>query len=113
MRDAERGFVPLVTVATVLEYEDVLMRPDSLAATGLTQRQTSDFLDAHIAESEHVIVRRRIRPSIQDPSDEIFAEALVNGGGAAIVSFNRRDYLDADTRLASRGRLVVPVILPG
>ena len=24
---AEQGFVPLVTVATVLEHEDVLMRP--------------------------------------------------------------------------------------
>ncbi len=34
---AEGGIVPLVTIATVLEHEDVLMRPDSLAATGLTE----------------------------------------------------------------------------
>lgn len=110
---AEGVLVPLVTVAIVLEHEDVLMRPESLAVTGLTQEETADFLDAYVAHSEHVVVRRRLRPSIQDPSDEIFVEALVNGGGDAIVTFNRRDYLDADPRLASGGRTAVPVISPG
>jgi predicted nucleic acid-binding protein len=110
---AEGGLVPLVTVATVLEHEDVLMRPESLAATGLTQKETTEFLDACVAHAEHVIVRRRVRPSIQDPSDEMFVEALVNRQGEAIVTFNRRDYLDADDRLASQGRTVVPVITPG
>jgi predicted nucleic acid-binding protein len=110
---AEGGLVPLVTVATVFEHEDVLMRPESLAATGLTREETADFLDAYVAHAEHVIVRQRVRPSIQDPSDEMFVEALVNGGGDAIVTFNRRDYFDADHRLASQGRTVVPVISPG
>ena len=45
-----------------------------------------------------------------DPGDEIFVEALLNGGGDAIVTFNRRDYLDADQKLASQGRSAVPVI---
>ena len=110
---AEGGFVSLVTVATILEHEDVLLRNESLAATGLTPQKTSDFLDAYLAHSERVIVRRRIRPSVQDASDEIFVEALVNGRGDAIVTFNRRDYLDADPRLASRERAAVPVISPG
>ena len=110
---AEGSFVSLVTVATILEHEDVLFRPESLAATGLTPQETSDFLDAYLAHSERVVVRRRTRPSIQDASDEIFVEALVNGHGDAIVTFNRRDYLDADPRLASRGKIVVPVISPG
>jgi len=68
------------------------------------------FLDAYIACAEHVIVRRRVRPSIRDPSDEMFVEALVNGRGDAIVTFNRRDYLDADDRLASQGRTAIPVL---
>ncbi|MGG5890775.1 PIN domain-containing protein [Falsiroseomonas sp. HC035] len=110
---AEGAFVPLVTVATVLEHEDVLMRPECLAVTGLTHQETADFLDEYIAHSERVIVWRRTRPSIQDPSDEIFVEAVVNGRGDAIVTFNRRDYLDADQRLASQGRTVIPVISPG
>jgi putative PIN family toxin of toxin-antitoxin system len=110
---AEGGLVPLVSVAILLEYEGVLLRPDSLAATGLSPGETSDFLDAFLARSERVVIRRRLRPSIQDPSDEIFIEALVNGGGEAIVTFNRRDYLAADPTLASQGRVVAPVISPG
>ncbi len=84
-----------------------------LAATGLTEQETADFLHGYIAKAEHVIVRRRVRPSIKDPSDEMFVEALLNGGGEAIVTFNRRDYLDADHSLASQGKAVVPVISPG
>ena len=109
---AEGAFVPLVTVATMLEYEDVLLRPPSLTATGLTPDETLDFLDAFLASAERVVVRRRVRPSIRDPFDEIFVEALVNGDGAAIVTFNRRDYVVADQRLASQQRTAVPVIAP-
>ena len=110
---AEGAFVPLLTVAMLLEHEDVLMRPESLAATGMTASDVSRFLDGYLACSERVLVRQRGRPSIQDSADEIFVEALLNGGGDAIVTFNRRDYLDADHRLASQGRTVVPVIAPG
>ena len=110
---AEGAFIPLVTVATLLEYEDVLTRPESLAATGLTVRETADFLDGFLGRAERVTVRRRTRPTIQDPSDEIFVEALVNGDGAAIVTFNRRDYLNADARLASLRTTAVPVMAPG
>jgi predicted nucleic acid-binding protein len=110
---AEGAFVPLVTVATALEYEDVLLRPDSLTATGLTVDETVGFLDGLLVRAERVTVHRMIRPSIQDPADEIFVEALLNGGGDAIVTFNRRDYLPADRRLASQGLINVPVIAPG
>jgi predicted nucleic acid-binding protein len=108
-----RAFTPLVTVATVLEYEDVLLRPQALAATGLTREETIAFLDGIIAHAEPVLVRQRHRPSIRDPADEIFVEALLNGGGDFIVTFNRRDYLAADERIASRGQLAVPVLTPG
>ena len=110
---SERALVPLVSVATVLEYEDVLLRPESLAATGLSPEQTIVFLDSFIAHAEHVPIWRRVRPSIQDPSDEMFVELLLHGGGEAIVSFNRRDYYDADKRLASQARTAIPVLSPG
>jgi predicted nucleic acid-binding protein len=109
----EGAFVPLVTVATMLEAEEVLMRPESRSATGLSEEGTSAFLDGYLARSERVMVRRRVRPSATDPNDQIFVEALVNGGGDAIVTFNRRDYLDPDKRLASVGRTVVPILAPG
>lgn len=109
---AEGASTLLVTVATLLEYEDVLLRPENLAATGLTETETAAFPDGFLLRSEQVLVRRRLRPSIRDPSDEMFVEALVNGGGTAIVTFNRRDYLDPNDRLASQGRTVVPAVCP-
>ena len=89
---AEGAFMPLVTVATMLEDEDVLLRPESRAATAMTEAGTLAFLDGFLARSQQVRVLRHIRPSIQDPADEIFVEALINGGGDAIVTFNHRDY---------------------
>lgn len=109
----ERRLLPLVSVAMFLEYEDVLLRLDSLAATGMTSQDTCDFLDNFLARSQRVAIRYRLRPSIQDPNDEMFAEALVNGGGEAIVTFNRRDYLSADPEHAPQGGTAVPVISPG
>ena len=110
---AEGAFVPLVTVAIVLEYEDVLLRPESLAATGLSREAVVAFLDSLIAHAARIVVRRRLRPTIQDPQDEMFVEALIHGNGEAIVTFNRRDYFDADTNLASQARTPIPVISPG
>ncbi len=104
---------PLVTVATVLEHEEVLLRPRTLAATRLTAADTLAFLDGFVARAEHVIVSRRHRPSIRDPADEILVEALRNGGVDAIVTFNLRDDLVADDRGASRGQTTVPAFIPG
>jgi len=110
---AEGAFVPLVTVAIVLEYEDVLMRSETCLATGLEAAQVGAFLDSFLRYSQRVVVSSRFRPRIQDPADEIFVEALENGGGDAIVTFNRRDYLHVDHKLASRGVTAVPVMAPG
>lgn len=105
--------IPVVTVATILELEDVLMRPEHLAATGLTPGETTAVLDNYLRHADRVAVHARIRPNIRDPSDEIFVEAFVYGRADAIVTFNRRDYLAADVKRASRGEAAVPVVNPG
>jgi hypothetical protein len=57
-----------------------LKRPESLAVTGLTEKDVDEFLDGLLYYSQLVVVHRRVRPSVHDPSDEIFVEALLNGG---------------------------------
>jgi putative PIN family toxin of toxin-antitoxin system len=109
----DRVFVPLVSVPVLLEYEDVLTRPDALEAIGLTIGEVGRFLDGFVALAEPVAITVRSRPSIRDPSDEMFVELLWNGRGDHIVTFNRRDYLPADDRAASRGEPAVPVSSPG
>jgi hypothetical protein len=89
---------------------EVVLRADRPA---LAAAETADFLDGFLALSQRVPVRQRLRPSIQDPADDMFVEALVSGGGSANVTFNRRDYLSADHRLASQRVTVVPTMSPG
>jgi predicted nucleic acid-binding protein len=109
----EGAFLPLVTVSIMLEYEAVLTRAGSIEAIGLNRAEIVEFLEEWLAVAERVLVRRSTRPSIRDPFDEMFVEAALNGDGAAVVTFNRRDYLAADPRLAARGASPVPVLTPG
>ena len=108
-----RAFVPLVSVTTMLEYEEVLTRTTSLAAIGATAADVTAFLDGLMVMSELVHISRSFRPTIRDPDDEMFVEALVNGMGDAVVTFNRRDYMSPDPLAASRGQTSVPVLAPG
>jgi predicted nucleic acid-binding protein len=109
----EGAFVPIVTVATMLEYEAVLTRDSNLAALGLTRSELLEFLEEWIGIAAQVLVEHSDRPRIRDAADELFVDAALNGQAAAIVTFNRRDYLAADPRSAAQGETPVAVLSPG
>jgi putative PIN family toxin of toxin-antitoxin system len=101
---------PLVSVATVIEYEAVLTRAENLEAMRLTIEEVNRFLDDFVAHADPIVPYFRTRPSIQDPDDEMFAELAINGQADALVSFNLDDYRPADPRFP---RLHIPVCRPG
>ena len=101
---------PLISVAAVLEYEAVLMRPENLEAMRLNTGKVEHFLDGLVARADHVTTWFKRRPSIRDPDDELFVELAVNGGGEAIVTFNRRDFAATDLPLEYLG---IEVLSPG
>jgi len=101
---------PLVSVATVVEYEAVLKRAEHLQAARLDAEDVDHFLDDFVAHAEHITLHFRVRPSVQDPDDEMFAELAINGQADALVSFNLGDYRPADPRSPS---LDIPVCRPG
>lgn len=98
---------PLVSVATVIEYEAVLKRAENLAAMKLDADDVDRFLDALIARADHIETWFRRRPSIHDPDDELFVELAVNGQAEAIVTFNQRDFAASDVPLG------IEVLRPG
>jgi putative PIN family toxin of toxin-antitoxin system len=93
---------PRVSTALFLEYEDVLMRPETRLATKMDAANVDGFLAAFASAAEGVEVNFRWRPQLTDPNDELVLEAAVNGAADALVSHNVRDFREAAPRFGLR-----------
>ena len=89
-----------------MEYEAVCGRAEHRLAAGLSIGQAAVFPDGSIAMAEPVATHFLWRPQLRDPNDEMVLEAAVNGGAAALVTFNVRDYGSAAPQFG------VAVLLP-
>ncbi|MFZ4604430.1 MAG: putative toxin-antitoxin system toxin component, PIN family [Caulobacterales bacterium] len=90
--------VLLATPPLFLEYEQVVLRPEHLAAAGATEAEAGLFLDAIASLLKPVTVHFLWRPQLSDPEDEMVFEAAINGGADAIVTFERRTFEQAGRR---------------
>jgi putative PIN family toxin of toxin-antitoxin system len=89
----DRRFELLLSVPLILEYEAVLVRPEHLAACGLTSVEVGKVLDDLAAVAKPVKLAFRWRPQLPDPDDDMVLETAVNGNADAIVTFNQNDFL--------------------
>jgi putative PIN family toxin of toxin-antitoxin system len=97
---------PLVSVATVLEYEAVLTREDQLVAMHATREHVEGFLDRFLTMAIEVSPYYSHGGLIRDPSDDKFVTVAINGSAGAIITFNIRDYVPRDGRVTGLGILV-------
>jgi putative PIN family toxin of toxin-antitoxin system len=99
---ADRTLRPLVTVGLFLEHEAVLKRPEQIAAHGYSDVEIDLLLAEFAALAEPVEVHFIWRPQLTDPSDELVLEAVVNGRGDALVTFNMDHFSSAARRFGFR-----------
>jgi putative PIN family toxin of toxin-antitoxin system len=98
LRQVLQGQVPVVcSVPLFLEYEDVLLRPQQLAAAGLEAQDVVNFLDVLAGVVQRVSIQFLWRPQLRDPNDDFVLEVAVNAQGLGpavrILTFNQRDFL--------------------
>lgn len=99
-------FTALASVPLMLEYEDVLKRPEQLDATGRSAEMIDIFLDALSLFIEPVHLHYLWRPQLSDPADEMVLETALNGRADALVTLNISDFTAAS-------RFKLHVITPG
>ena len=98
-----RDVVPLISVPLVLEYEEVLKRPNLLPH--LTPNHVDIFLDLWCSRCLEQKVFFDWRPALPDPDDDMLLE-LATAGGVGLVTSNVRDFTEAI-------RFGVQVVTPG
>ncbi len=86
-----------LTVPLVLQYEEVLLRPRHLAAFKGTPADVEAVLDGLCSVATPLKVFYLWRPMLRDPDDEMVLEAAVHGQVDALLTFNERHFVGADT----------------
>ncbi|MGA2229920.1 MAG: putative toxin-antitoxin system toxin component, PIN family [Tepidisphaeraceae bacterium] len=84
-----------VSVALVLEYEEVLKRLS--AELGLTVTDVDDVLDYLCGAARPHEISFLWRPFLRDPDDDMLLELAVEVGCAKIVSHNVRDFAGCES----------------
>ncbi len=83
-----------ISVATFLEYEDVLLRKDKIPGYSISELQR--FLDDICSVSRHQEIFFTWRPTLSDPDDEMFLELAVAAAATHLVTHNTKDFTGAD-----------------
>jgi len=103
---ARRRLVALATPPLVLEYEDVLKRPEQQLVHGLAPEEVDHVLAELAVLLEPVEIHFQWRPQARDPSDEMVLEAAINGSADALLTYNVADFRAAGERFG------VPIVRP-
>lgn len=104
------GKVTLVaTPALLLEYEDVLSRPEQRAVHGFGLAEVDLILQDLAILIEPVEVYFQWRPQLCDADDELVLEAAINGR-SDIVTHNLRDFANIERRFAVRVKTPAEIV---
>lgn len=97
--------VPLMGVALLAEYEDVLGREDTFGKSRLSPPERLELLDIFLGTCRWTRVYFAWRPNSPDEGDNHLMELAVAGGAERIVTRNLRDLRGMELRFPS----IIPV----
>ena len=98
--------VPLMDLKLGLEYRDVAVRAEHLAASKLSERDVWELIEAIEAVAESVEIVVKYRPLSNDPNDDMILDLAIAGGADALITSNTKHF-----RLAGE-RFGIPVFTP-
>ncbi len=84
-----------LSVPLVLEYEDVLKRPEM--DVHLDHATIDDLLDFLCQTGRLRIIRFLWRPTLRDPDDDFLLELAVECSCDYIVTFNTKDFMNSSS----------------
>jgi putative PIN family toxin of toxin-antitoxin system len=90
----DKRFQINLSVALVLEYEDVLKRPEM--NLNLTRQEIDDVLDFLCQYANLREIFYLWRPTLRDPKDDFVLELAVESNSHYIVTFNTKDFAEAE-----------------
>ena len=98
----------VISTPLVIEYEDVLMRPDHRQRyPQFTDEDLERFIDDICTVSIHQSIFYLWRPFLSDPKDDMVLETAFNGNAETIVTYNLRDFRQV------RENFDIEVVSPG
>ena len=97
---------PMVFVA--LEYEGKIHQKIEVGFLSVSKGDCGRILDALFAMAKPVWKPLQVRPVLIDPSDDKILECAISGNCTHIITFNKRDFPTAVTRLYG-----IKVMTPG
>ena len=87
----EKKLTPLIGVALLCEYEDVLSRANLFVRSRLDAGEREELLDIFLATCRWTRIYYGWRPNLRDEGDNHLVELAVAGGADYIVTRNLRD----------------------
>jgi putative PIN family toxin of toxin-antitoxin system len=88
--------ITLISVPLVLQYEEVLLRPEILSLCGVTRDKAINLVDAFCRLGEAVDLTYAWRPLLRDPGDEMVLETAMLGRADTLLTFNVRDFAGSE-----------------
>ena len=104
----ERKLELALSIPVFIEYEDVLLRQNSLKDLGLKKTEIEYFLDLIILFGSAFDINFLMRPNLRDENDNIFVELAFASRSKFLITSNVKDYTINKELLFDSFALITP-----